>query len=48
VPVTSVKEKPVTVYITSGVKPAGRQCRVLYGTREVAIASVKGRHTRMV
>jgi len=26
----------ITVYMTSGVKLAGRQYRVLYGTREVA------------
>jgi hypothetical protein len=42
------KGKSVTVYTTSGVKLTGMQCRVLYGTREAAIASVKGRHTRIV
>jgi hypothetical protein len=37
VPVKSVKENLITVYMTSGVKLTGRQYRVLYGTREVAI-----------
>ena len=33
----SVTENLITGYITFGVKLAGRQYRLLYGTREVAI-----------
>ena len=49
----------ITVYTTSGIKLTGRQYRVLYGTREVAIvlltakrgtepAEVGSRRTRIV
>lgn len=41
----------ITVYTTSGIKLAGRQYRVLYGTREVdtALSTTKGSsHTGIV
>jgi hypothetical protein len=49
VAVRECKGNLITVYITSGVKVAGMQCRVLYGTREAAavLLTVKGcRHTK--
>ena len=47
----SVTETLITGYITFGVKLAGRQYRLLYGTREVAIVLLTeqgSRRTRIV
>jgi hypothetical protein len=38
----------ITVYTTSGIKLAGRQYRVLYGTREVAIVLLTAKGSRRI